>query len=439
MGDPYYPRAGSSGYDVAKYTIAISWDPGTETLTGTTSFSARAAHQLRSFYVDLALTPATVSVDGTPATFERDGFADVSVQPVRPLAAGADFVVTITYAGRPGDLRQGDVQPWWTTNQEWTAAGEPESSAWWFPANDHPADPALMDVSIRVPAGLEAVSVGRLESRDTGEEDGFDTWHWVARQPMATYLTFVTIGRYDLREGTEDGLPYVYAVSQQLAPDQRRAAFDSLLTSGSRLRALTELFGPYPFTELGGVVPAHKLWFGGLENQTRPVYNAASILDADFAPQLITHELAHAWFGGNVTVRQWNDIATNEAYASWAEWGVRERAGGRPAEDSLQRGYDQLKDRAAFWRVTLDDPGRDHLFDTVYTRGPMMLQALRNVIGDEAFFGLSRSWAQDPGSRSMEDWMARAEACTPTDLGRFFQAWVHGRTAPARTAVNGLA
>lgn len=132
-------------------------------------------------------------------------------------------------------------------------------------------------------------------------------------------------------------------------------------------------------------------------------------------------------------------IATNEAYASWAEWGVRERAGGRPAEDSLQRGYDQLKDRAAFWRVTLDDPGRDHLFDTVYTHGPMMLQALRNVIGDEAFFGLSRSWAQDPGSRSMEDWMARAEACTPTDLGRFFQAWVHGRTAPARTAVNGLA
>ena len=46
-----------------------------------------------------------------------------------------------------------------------------------------------MDVSIRVPAGLQAISVGRLESRDSAQEPDFDTWHWVARQPMATYLT----------------------------------------------------------------------------------------------------------------------------------------------------------------------------------------------------------------------------------------------------------
>ena len=438
VGDPYYPRAGNSGYDVAKYTIAISWDPVSETLTGTTTLSARAASGLRSFYLDLALAPQSVSVDGLPAAFERQGFSDVRVQPAQTVAAGADFVVTVRYAGRPGDLRHGSVRPWWTTGQEWTAVGEPESSAWWFPANDHPSDPALMDVSIRVPDGLEAVSVGRLESRDSGQEEGYATWHWRARQPMATYLSFVTIGHYDLRQGTEDGLPYVYAVSQQLSQDSRRAAFGQLATSGAKLAALSALFGPYPFTELGGVVPAHKLWFGALENQTRPVYNAESILDAGFAPQLLTHELAHMWFGDNVTLRQWDDIATNEGYASWAEWGVRERSGGRPAQDSLQRAYDQLADRPAFWRITLDDPGRDHLFDTVYTRGPMMLQALRNVIGDDAFFTLSRTWAQDPGSRTLEDWMARAQTTTSTDLDPFFRAWVRSPTAPERTAANGL-
>ena len=31
------------------------------------------------------------------------------------------------------------------------------------------------------------------------------------------------------------------------------------------------------------------------------------------------------WFGNNVTVRQWNDIFINEAYASWAQWGYTER------------------------------------------------------------------------------------------------------------------
>ena len=39
------------------------------------------------------------------------------------------------------------------------------------------------------------------------------------------------------------------------------------------------MFGPYPFTELGGVVPAHEFAFAGLENQTRPIYNASAILN----------------------------------------------------------------------------------------------------------------------------------------------------------------
>ena len=58
-----------------------------------------------------------------------------------------------------------------------------------------------MDVSIRVPAGMEAISVGRLESADAGNEKDFDTWHWIARQPMATYLNFMTIGQLRAEAG----------------------------------------------------------------------------------------------------------------------------------------------------------------------------------------------------------------------------------------------
>ena len=60
-----------------------------------------------------------------------------------------------------------------------------------------------------------------------------------------------------------------------------------------------------------------------------------------------------------------------------------------------------------FWTVTMIDPGPDKLFDTVYTRGPMTLQALHNVIGDRAFDGLVRGWAQGGGARSLEDFMVR--------------------------------
>ena len=437
LGDPYYPEAGNSGYDVAKYQISVSWDPASATLIGTTTISARANQPLESFYLDLALPTTRISVNGQPATFEKQGFADVQVTPPAALTAGSDFSVVVDYAGRPGDL-EGDARPFHTANAEWSILGEPESSAWWFPGNDHPSDTALMDVSVRVPAGMEAISVGRLESADAANEKNFDTWHWISRQPMATYLNFVSIGQFELKQGTADGLPYLYAVTEQLSPEQRKTAFAALMTSVDRLRTLETMFGPYPFTEIGGVVPFHELPFAGLENQTRPVYDSNAILSRNFAPELVTHELAHMWFGDNVTLRQWNDIFNNEAYASWAQWGYVERTGGRKANEELNETYARFVDERDFWRITMIDPSRPHLFGAVYVRGPMTLQALRNVIGDEAFFRLAREWAQAPGSRSVEDWMAAAQSATTVDLDRFFQAWIYSPTAPARTAENGF-
>ncbi len=438
LGDPYYPNAGNSGYDVSRYQIMINWDPQTASMTSTTVITARATQTLRSFYFDLALKTDRVSVNGQPATFAHKGFAEVFVEPVGAIEAGSTFDVTVDYSGRPGDIQQGRIKPWWTTNQEWTSAGEPESAAWWYPSNDHPSDPALMDTSIRVPAGMEAISTGRLESADSAKEKDFDTWHWISRQPMASFLNFISIGQYELEQGVDHGLPYVYAVTEQLSASDRAKAFAALRTSAERVRVLEGMFGPYPFTELGGVVPAHDLWFDGLETQTRPVYKAESMLNPDFSSELITHELAHMWFGDNVTVRQWNDIFNSEAYASWATWGYDERTGGRSAKDALDSAYQRRVDNADFWRITMIDPSKEHLFDAVYARGPMTLQALRHVIGDEAFFKLARNWAQTPGSRSLEEWMTMAQQTTPVDLGPFFQAWIYAPTAPARTAENGL-
>ncbi|HWJ52497.1 MAG TPA: M1 family metallopeptidase [Propionibacteriaceae bacterium] len=437
LGDPYYPEAGNSGYDVAKYQISVSWDPASATLTGTTTITARATQSLESFYFDLALPTTGVRVNGQPAAFDPQGFADVEVIPTATIAAGSDFSMVVDYAGNPGDIG-GDVEPWLVTNAEWTALGEPESSAWWFPANDHPSDPALMDVSVRVPAGMEAISVGRLESADAAAEKDFDTWHWIARQPMATYLNFVSIGQFELKQGIEDGLPYVYAVSEQLRPADRQKVFAALLTSAGRLRVLESMFGPYPFTEIGGVVTAHHLPFGALENQTRPVYDAGAMLRGNGAPELLNHELAHMWFGDNVTLRQWNDVFNNEAYASWAQWAYNERTSNRKANDKLNEAYDSYANQPGFWNITMIDPSRPHLFDAVYVRGPMTLQALRNVIGDEAFFRFSRDWAQAPGSRSLEEWMAAAQAATTIDLDPFFQAWIYSPSVPARTPENGF-
>ena len=437
VGDPYFPTYGSSGYDALSYQIFVDWDADRESLTGTTTITAKATQPLRSFFYDLALTTTSVTVNGAPATFAKRGFQDVEVTPAAPIAAGATFQVEVGYSGAPGRVKKGKG-PWWVTGQEWTVAGEPESSAWWFPANDHPSDPARVDISVRVEAGTEVISIGRLESRDTGREQDFDTWHWVADRPVVTYATFLSIGQYDLRTGDADGRPFLYAVSRQLPADQRARAFATLEKSGPAVRQLEAMFGPYPFADLGGVVPAHSMWFGGLETQTRPVYDRRAILDEGFGEDLVVHELAHMWYGDNVTLRQWNDIFCNEAYASWAQWGYAERVGGPDANKQLNAAYERTRSKPAFWQVTMIDPGASHLFDAVYLRGPMALQALRNLIGDDAFFTLAREWGQRPGTRSLEEWMVMAQASTKIDLLPFFQAWIYSPTAPARTAANGF-
>ena len=233
--------------------------------------------------------------------------------------------MTVDYSGKPGDIRQGDVQPWWSTNGEWTAAGEPESAAWWYPSNDHPSDPALMDVSIRVPAGMEAISVGRLESADTGDEKDFDTWHWIARQPMATYVNFVSIGQYELKQGIDHGLPYVYAVSEQLSargPEEgvRRADELRRCVSGRWRRCSVPTRSPSSAASCRRTALVRRAGDpdpAGLRRQVD--------LERRLRTRLLDHELAHMWFGDNVTVRQWNDIFNSEAYASWAQWGAGER------------------------------------------------------------------------------------------------------------------
>ncbi|GAB3740577.1 M1 family metallopeptidase [Microlunatus parietis] len=438
VGDPYFPDYGSSGYDAIKYTISVDWDPAAKRLSGRTVITARADQTLPSFYVDLALPVESVLVDGAPARHAKAGFQDVKITPREPVPAGRDFKITIEYAGEPGAVQRNETRAWYATGQEWTAAGEPESAAWWYPSNDHPSDVALMDVSVRVPAGFEVISVGRLESRDTAEEADHDTWRWIARQPMATYLNFISIGQYQIKEGVAAGRPYLYAVSEQLTEPERKIAFAQLEKSESMITIMEEAFGPYPFSEFGGVVPVHDFWFGGLETQTRPIYQRQAILDDDFAPELIMHELAHMWYGNHVTLAQWDDIFINESYATWAQWLYRERTGRQPAAEAFADMYGRVKDRPDFWRVTMIDPGPGQLFSTVYARGPMTLQALRTVIGDEAFFALAREWAADPGPRSVEQWMAAAQAKTSTDLGPFFDAWLRSTSAPDPTAANGF-
>jgi hypothetical protein len=226
VGDPYFPLDGNGGYDVRSYELEVRYDPATDVLTGKATIRARATQNLSSFNFDFeGLTVREVTVDWHRATWTRSG-QELTVTPRRGLPKHTYFTTVVRYDGVPieGDFRH--------TDDGALVLGEPDVSAFWFPVNDHPIDKASFDLKITVPQGLEAVSNGRLEGRYT--RHGWTTFHWRAREPMASYLAMLAIGEFDLRAYRRDGLPFWDALDPDLFdPVARPRTGEGLALSGA--------------------------------------------------------------------------------------------------------------------------------------------------------------------------------------------------------------
>ncbi|WP_203825492.1 M1 family metallopeptidase [Actinoplanes palleronii] len=425
-GDPYFPKYGNGGYDVAGYDLDLRYDPKTGKLTGRATITATATQDLSSLNFDLAhLTAATITVDGAAATGRAAG-NELTVTPAAGIPAGRAFTVVVDYGGTPDQLENKSLGNggWIRTADGGIALGQPESASTWYPVNDHPSDKATFALAMTVPDGLEVISNGVPGPRAT--KAGWTTWRWSEGSPMASYLSTVVIGQYRVTTSTHDGKPMIVAVPESMAATSPAAT--SLARTGEITDYLASVFGPYPFDANGGVVVSDKRIGYALETQTRPVYG-----DTFFAgepnPGVVAHELAHQWFGDSVALRRWQDIWLNEGFATYAEWLWSEHDG----QDSAQKLFD--KSYAAFdWSTPPGDPGAARIFGApVYQRGGMTVHALRKTIGDDAFFRLLKTWTTDhkDGNADTAQFITTAEQVSGKDLKAFFDAWLNGTTRPA--------
>ncbi|MEU8588903.1 M1 family metallopeptidase [Streptomyces sp. NPDC048664] len=425
-GDPYFPLQGNGGYDVRHYDLRLGYDTSTGRLTARAVLSALATRRLGRFDLDLSGLKVTgVSVDHAKASFRRRG-QELVVTPRHALHAGRRFQVTVDYQGKPGPVTDpdGSTDGWIPTDDGAFVANEPQGAMTWFPANSHPLDKALYDITITVPEGRTAVSGGVLVSRRT--RGGHTTFHWRQSAPTAAYLVTATIGRFKVeRYTTPDGLEVYNAVD----PREAAAAAPVLRKLPSVLAWESARFGPYPFRAAGAVVDRAPQVGYALETQTRPLY--------DRAPDLATlvHESAHQWFGDSVTLTRWQDIWLNEGFATYAEWLYSEQHGGRTA----QQAFDALYARPAgddLWAYPPANPGSGaRLFDTpVYARGAMALQRLRVTVGDATFLRVLRTWAQDHrhGHGTTDQFIRLSERLSGKKLDRLFHTWIGTAGKPAK-------
>lgn len=429
IGDPYYPNAGNGGYDVSHYDIRLNYQPANDNLSGTTTILAKTTQDLSRFNLDFLLKVSSVRVNNKVAAFSQNG-GELVVDPRGTLRKGSDVTVVVTYSDVPSSHAVDGYTSWKRTPDGALAIDQPDIAPWWFPSNNHPTDKAKFDVSVAVPTGVEVISNG-LFGGTTQQINGWTRWRYRSLQPQATYLAFIAIGQFEIRQSTApNGQPVLNAYSERLGAD-----YGASVASIERTPEVTEFletqFGTYPFEAQGGVATPG-IGFA-LENQTRPTYDAGFFRRGSNT-YVVAHEIAHQWYGDSVSVHGWRDIWLNEGFASYAEWLWSEHVGEGTVQENSDYVYSLYPADDPFWQVLPGDPGAANQFDSaVYDRGALTVHALRAEIGDEAFFRLLKEWpeAKRNGDATTEEFIAFAERLSGKQLDELFQTWLFTPGKPA--------
>ena len=422
--DPYFPRLGNGGYDVEHYKVVLTVDPVANTLRGSATIAALAEQPLARFNLDLfGLEVSSIKVNGENAKFVREDH-ELVITPLVPLQSGQQFEAQVFYAGTPVVVPLAGIPVdgigWMHEGELVITMSEPTGAMNWYPCNNHQRDKATHEFDITVPEEFTVAANGILKSIQTGE--GTRRFHFVASDPMATYLATVNVGRFDVEEqvGPND-MPLTY----YFPPATKEEIRESFRRTPEMITTLENWFGSYPFESYGGVVagagpPA------ALETQTLPVYGGT---DPGISVQI--HELAHQWFGNSVSFDTWRDLWLAESFASYAEWLWSIEQGEEDSLDDRVRRYYGFLSGAE--HELMGDPGKDHLFGLgVYVRGPVALHALRLKIGDEAFFTTLKTWTATFRGKTAtaEDFIALVEERSGQDLASFFEAWLYETELP---------
>ncbi len=358
---------------------------------------------------------------------------------LNPLSFGDSDSVTVYYHGEPEKDQPGfsyfDISEHNGMPVLWTLS-EPYGAQEWWPCKQSLSDKIdSIDIIVKTPEIYRTASNGILISENVSA--GFRTMHWKHRYPIATYLVAIAVSNYEVYSDTfkfDDGR--ILKVENYVYPEYAQTSKEETLVTLDLIALYDSLIGEYPFSrEKYG--HAQFDWPGGMEHQTMSfMYN--------FSFDLISHELAHQWFGDCITLGSWHDIWLNEGFATYMT--------GLAYENLLDGFYWPIWKRANINKIVSNPGGSVYVKDTTninaifssrlsYSKGAYLLHMLRWVLGDTHFFQAMRQYFNDPqiknGFAAHEKFVEHLEAAGDTLLTEFFNDWYYGEGFPVYSLLFG--
>lgn len=426
--------------DVRHIRLEIRPDFDKRSISGTATLSVAPINEGATF-LDLdacEMEIASVHVDGAKTDFRHDGEV-LTVQFGRALQADKPVDIRIKYSAVPrrGAYFVGPDRDYPKKHKEFWTQGQDEDSRYWFPCFDYPNEKATSEILVEVPNGMTSLSNGALVNVESRK--GHELHHWKHDVPHVAYLMTLVVGDFVKVSKEWDGIPVDYYVPPGSEEDGERA----FGRTPDMVRFFSEKTGVrYPYAKYAQIT-AEDFIFGGMENTTATTQTALTLHDErahlDFSSEpLVSHELAHQWFGDYLTCRDWSHAWLNESFATYFEamW----------CEESL--GDDEFKYYLdADWKTYLaEDKGSYRraiqtniynepldLFDRhLYQKGAVILHHLRKLLGDRLWWKTIHHYLTNNAEQTVitQDLATSLEKVTGRNWDWFLAQWIHGGGHP---------
>jgi aminopeptidase N len=429
-----------SNYDVKFYKLDLEVSDTSTYLSGSVSILVQVIKEpFNEFILELLdlYTIDSILVDGANTDFIHQN-SEIIINSHKNHEINSLVNIQVFYSGSvniesayPGIYNKESI--YLGKNITWTLS-EPFYARNWFPCKQVLTDKAdSVYVFATTDSNLKVGSNGILASAVSLPGNRV-RYEWKSRYPIAYYLISITVGDYfdySFRvkpEGSEDSIlvqNYIYNNDDYLSLNK-----EDIDRTGDLIIFYSEKFGLYPFAqEKYGhtVVPMG----GGMEHQTMTTL-------FNFSFELVAHELAHQWFGDNVTCASWQDIWINEGFASYSEYLANEFL---ISEDKAKLWMSEAHDLVlsepdgSIYIPESDIENHRRIFDTrlSYKKGAAIIHMIRwEVQDDSLFFDILREFQslyKDSVATGM-DFKALLEKKTGKSFTAFFNQWYFGEGYP---------
>lgn len=422
-----------SNYDLKYHRLEWQINPDSLFIRGkVTSYMVMKTSAVSQIQFELAgqLTVDSVIYHRKHAGFEHNGEI-LNIYTGQAITEGTLDSLSVYYHGIPphgsgfGSFLKGLHNG---TPVIWTLSEPFGASDWWPSKNDLSDKIDSIDIIVTSPSRFRTASNGMLVSETVSGTHRI--CHWKHRYPIASYLIGVAVTNYAVYSDwvPETGSPL--QVLNYVFPEDSALYRSRTVDVIPAMQLFEQLFTPYPFSaERYG----HAQWNkgGGMEHQTM------TFLGGDFNIELLSHELAHSWFGNMITTATWHDIWLNEGFATYCN--------GLIFEHSENLYWWKRWKFLLMLSVTSEPGGSVYVIDTTsparifdsrlsYYKGALVLHSLRWIMGDSCFFAGVRNYLNDPllryGYAHNSDLKRHMETAYGQDLTWFFRDWYYGEGFP---------